>query len=54
MQGLVAIGLGQGDEVLETTRLGLKKAVNCAQGEITVGLGLSDDAKSVEIGHLRK
>ena len=36
VERLVAIGLGQGDEILESARLWLIKAVNRAQGQVTM------------------
>ena len=54
VQGLITVGFRQGDEVLESARFRLVKAVNCAQRQVTVSLGLGDDPKRVEVRHLGK
>ena len=54
VQRLVTVHLGNGDVVLELARHRFVQAVQHAQREITRGHILDDDAKTVDIEHLRK
>ena len=49
VQGLIAIGLGHGNVVLETARQRLVEAVYGAEDAIAVVLGVGDDAERVHI-----
>ena len=54
VQGLVAVGFGVGDEVVELTRHGLVELVQVAQRGVAGGAAGHDDAHAVEVAHLCK
>ena len=54
VQRLVAVGLGDGDEVLEAPRHRLVQLVQHAQREVTLGLRRHDDAEAEDIADLRE
>ena len=54
MQRLVAVGLGNGDVVLELAGNRLVQRVQGAQGEVAGRLVLDHDAEAVDVEHLGK
>ena len=54
VKALVAVGLGDGNKVLETPRHGLVELVQHAQRNVTIGQRGHHDAKAKEVGDLRE
>ena len=54
VQGLVAVGLGIGDEILEASIFGLPQAMHMPQREIAIGRRVNQDAESDQVMNLAK